>query len=162
MIFKHSIAVVAGVTLFISSASAATFLLQAGSGHLHQGSGTHPYADQFTDSFLHIIDGRSITLPSGVWLGGVTRVWDTPIPLSSTNQNWNAIAFGGGVTNRICAFNSSGGFTGCGASVFTGATSTTFVPTDGTAYSQTTLVRNCSAMTGACNGTTLDHIKAFN
>lgn len=172
MIIKHCLAVVAGVSLFINTASAATLILQAATGHPHLGSGTHVWQNEFSDTHLLITDGRTISMPdsfSGLE-SSQTRVWDTPIPLPSTNQNWNAIAFGAAagfasstLTNRICAFNSAGAFTGCGASVAPGATSTTFVQTDGSAYSQSTLFRRCqSTPIQGCSEVKLIQIKAFN
>jgi hypothetical protein len=70
----------------------------------------------------------------------------------------------GGATlrNRICSFNSSGTFIGCGASVAAGSTSTTFVPTDGSAYSQSTLNRICDQTPICiCEQASLVQIKVF-
>lgn len=165
MTLKHSVAAVAAISLLVNSAGAATVIVQAGAGHPHLGSGTQVWTSEWTDSIYRITDGRTISIQEGTSIGSASRTWDVPIPLTSTNQNWNVIAFAtaGGIsflTNRICAFNSSGAFVSCGSSVAPGSTSTTLVPTDGSAYSQATLNRQCEFT--ICQSPFFNHIKAFN
>jgi hypothetical protein len=161
MTFKHSVAVFAAISLFIESASAATIMIQAGAGHPHQGSGNFAWKDPFADSAFRIIDGRSISL-TGASFQEVSRTWDIPIPITATNQNWSVLAFAtepllADFSHRICSFNPSGTFSGCGQTVDAGSTSTVSVPTDGTAYSQSFLFRGCSP--AGCSDPRFDHIK---
>jgi hypothetical protein len=171
MSIKHSVAALAAISLLVNSAGAATVFVQAAAGHPHLGSGTHVWADEWTDTIFRINDGRSISLLQNLTsngLGPASRTWDTPIPLTATNQNWNVIAFattglvGTSFTNRICTFNSSGVFSSCGASVAAGSTSTALVPTDGSAYSQSVLNRNCQVSPPMCSSPEFHHIKASN
>ena len=162
MNLKHSMAVFAAISLFIESAGATTMYLQAASGHLHLGSGTANYVDEFTDTAIRIIDGRSISFGGNQFVE-VIRTWDVPIPITSTNVNWSTRAFasapGAAIFNhRICTFNSFGSFSACGATVAASTTSTASVPTDGSAYSQSFLSRLCPP-TG-CSTPTFFHVRA--
>lgn len=137
IINRSAVALVTAYSLFPSSAGA-TITLQAASGHPHLTSGTASWTSEWsTGTTFDIVDGRAIHTAVA------NQVWDTPIPITATGVNWNTIAFGGGsnMTNRICAFTNQGNFSNCGASVIVDTTgqnmSTVFVPSNGSAYSQT-------------------------
>jgi hypothetical protein len=162
MAFKHSIAVIAGISFFINTAGAATVIVQAAAGHPHLGSGAAAWTGEFTDTKILITDGRTISL-TGSLSEALVRNWDVPIPITGTNKNWSMTAFADATffsdfNHRICTFTSSGGFSSCGATVGVDSTSTAFVPLDGSTYDQATLIRNCQQ--GACFSPTFYHVKA--
>jgi len=139
---RTSIALAAVCSLFAASANA-TIVVQAGAGHPHLTSGSASWDSEWaTSNAFTIIDGRTIFVTNS------NRVWDTPVPITATNVNWNIAAFGfsdpvgDSVRNRICTFDFAGNFFGCGATVAAQSTgsapdSTAFVPSNGSAYSQT-------------------------
>lgn len=166
---KIFVTTIAGFSLFATSAGATTFMLQGASGHPHLSFGAANWADHWNKASISVIDGRTIELPVPS-SGNTSRVsWDVPIPVNGTNRNWNTITLGSssGIladnNHRICSFTSSGAFNSCGASVLMRSTetSTTFVPTDGTAYDQSTITSKCLAG-GFCGVvSSLIAVKAF-
>ncbi|MBN1611264.1 MAG: hypothetical protein JW940_31820 [Polyangiaceae bacterium] len=144
---------VAGFSLLAGTASAATFMLQGASGHPHLSAGTAHWQDEWNSADINIIDGRTIELRVPSSGNTLKMYWDVPIPVNSTNRNWKTTTRGSdsGVladaSHRICSFNSDGTFYNCGASVLMREDkySTVFVPTDGTAYDQSTITSKCIA-----------------
>lgn len=147
-------AALAIVGIFAGSAHAATVVVQANAGRPIVSFGTTSWANTSSVAAWSVIDARSITKNTA----GAGN-WATPIPITGTNQNWTAVAFGtgAGLSNRICAYTSGGAFSGCGASATSNNPSTVFVPADGSARCNTTINGP-----GQLNADILDHIKANN
>ena len=124
LITKVSAFLVAGLSFIVTPANAATFYINAAAGHPFLTAGVANWDSTWTLGFLRIADGRSIYAVSTSIT--ITRTWVIHIPVTSTSVNWNSVArgTGGGISQRICAFDAGGSFSGCGGSQTFGVAST--------------------------------------
>jgi hypothetical protein len=136
--------------LGVSSASALTFRLQAGSGHPHVAAAT---------LWKTIQDSSEFTLTDGISVGVVNftdangKVWITPIPVDATNVSWSIKQHSnpgtGSVKTNICAFDAAGQFVACSAAVSSDTTSASItVPNNGSAFAKTRLIFPTGCHTG--------------
>jgi len=140
---------VVGLSLVASPASA-TIYLDGAAGHYYAAAANIDYKDMYAYTYnLRIYDGRGVFIGTPNQFSTNTAEWVVHIPIDATDRTWYAMGRGPSTginhnSQKICAYDVNGLFSGCGSPQDFGAWSSTYVPSGGTAMSVTDLMSECT------------------